>query len=145
MTENWTLIATLEIEGEPKAQPRPRAFSRDGHARVYDEATAEGWKSLIALAAQEARPAMPLDEPVRIDATFYFKRPKRLMRRTDPKGPVRHTAKPDRDNLDKAVLDALKTIGFLRDDSVVCAGSIEKFYHTKTGRPGAVIEIYTRR
>ena len=143
MTENWTLFATLKVEGQPKAQPRPRAFSRNGHARVFDEATAEGWKGLIALAAQEARPVTPLDEPVRIDTAFYFKRPKRLMRRTDPEGPVWHTAKPDRDNLDKAVLDTLKTIGFLRDDSIVCSGLIRKLYHSKTGRPGTVIRIFT--
>jgi len=40
------------VSGDPKAQPRIRAFAINGHARVYDPGTAEGWKSLIAVAAR---------------------------------------------------------------------------------------------
>ncbi len=42
---------TAQVIGEPKGQPRGRAVSIAGHARVYDPKTAEGWKSLIAAAA----------------------------------------------------------------------------------------------
>ena len=43
----------LSAPGIPKGQPRPRAFSRNGHARVFDPGTAEGWKSAVAVAAQD--------------------------------------------------------------------------------------------
>jgi len=47
---------TFFVPGEPKGQPRPRAFARKMGdkfvARVFDAATAEGWKGAIAAVAQ---------------------------------------------------------------------------------------------
>ncbi len=136
------------VAGIPKAQPRPRAFARkfsNGtvQARIYDAGTAEGWKGLIAYYARAELPPAPLDGPLRVDIDFLFDRPQRLMRKNDPEGLIWHTAKPDRDNLDKAVLDVLKTLGFFRDDAQVCAGEARKFYVAKGGKPGAMITITT--
>jgi len=39
-----TLIFSTFARGAPKGQPRPRAFSREGKASVYDPGTAEGLK-----------------------------------------------------------------------------------------------------
>ena len=132
------------VQGEPKAQPRPRAFARKMGsawvARVYDAATAEGWKSLIALAARPHRPRAPIVGPVRVDLCFYFARPKSHFRTGKLSGVLRddapkfHTQKPDRDNLEKAVLDALTQVGgFWKDDSQVCAGSVSKRYGIPCG------------
>ena len=132
---------TFTIYGEPKGQPRPKAFSRGGHARVYDPGTAEGWKSLIAHAVTPHIPAVPIEGPIRVDWTAYFPRPKRLMRRSDPEGAVMHTAKPDRDNVEKALLDALTQIGMWRDDAQVCDGRSRKFYAEKNGRPRMEVTI----
>ena len=127
--------------GLPKAQPRPRAFAMGGKARVYNPATAEGWKSAIAVAAQDHIPPVPLECPVVVSEIFLMPRPKRLMRKKDPDLRIPHTAKPDRDNLDKAVLDALTTLGFWRDDSQVWSGTVSKMYHAKSEVPGAHIVI----
>lgn len=132
---------TIRIDGEPKAMGRARAMSMHGKARVYNPTTAEGWKSLVAAAFGPHRPPTPHEGPLRIDIDFHFPRPKRLMRKKDPEGPVWHTAKPDRDNSDKAVLDTLKTIGMYRDDAQVCNGRIRKFYHAKDEIPHAVITV----
>jgi Holliday junction resolvase RusA-like endonuclease len=133
------------VVGEPKGQPRPRAFARKMGdkfvARVYDDGTAEKWKSDIAIAGRPHIPAAPIEGPVRLDVDFVFPRPKYLMRAKDPAGEIPHTAKPDRDNCEKALLDALKTLGFFRDDSQVCAGEVTKWYAAKNGRPGARIMI----
>lgn len=133
------------VSGIPKAQPRMRAFSRNfggKHvARVYDPGTAEGWKGAIALTARTHCPATPIDCALRLDIDFYFPRPKCLMRRKDPDGRIPHTAKPDRDNCDKAVLDCLKTLGFFRDDAQICAGEPRKWYAAKDGMPGALIRL----
>jgi Holliday junction resolvase RusA-like endonuclease len=134
------------VHGDPKAQPRPRAFARkfaNGAiaARMYDAGTAEGWKGLIALAARPHKPAAPIEGPIRVDVDFFFARPQRLLRRRDPEEPIPHDSKPDRDNLDKAVLDALTQLGFWRDDAQVCAGEVRKFYVSKTGSPHAKIRI----
>jgi Holliday junction resolvase RusA-like endonuclease len=133
------------VDGCPKAQPRPRAFARKFgdkyQARVYDSGSAEGWKGCIALAARAHKPAVPLDVPIRLDVDFYFPRPKCLMRKKDPEGVIRHVQKPDRDNLDKAVADTLTSIGFWRDDCLICEGEIRKFFVAKTGTPGARITV----
>lgn len=140
---NWKLHSVIEVSGDPKGQPRPRAFSRGGHARVFDSGTAEGWKAQIALAARDHLPAAPLACPVRVDVEFYFRRPLRLMKKSSPAGFIPHTGKPDRDNLDKAVLDCLTQIGFLQDDALVVEGTIKKHYTGINTGPGALIEIYT--
>ncbi len=144
MSEYVTIIE-FEVDGLPKAQPRPRAFAKMSGdravARVYDAGTAEGWKGLIAQAAREHRPPEPLQGPLRLDVDFFFPRPQSLMRKRDPKGEIPHTAKPDRDNLDKAVMDCLTTLGFWGDDAQVCDGEIRKRYVAKNGRPGARLRI----
>lgn len=140
---NWILHSVIEVTGDPKGQPRPRAFSRNGKARVFDSGTAEGWKAQIALAARDHLPAAPLACPVRVDVEFYFRRPKRLQKKNSPAGYIPHIAKPDRDNLDKGILDCLKQIGFIRDDCYVSDGTIRKRYTRIDSAPGALIEIYT--
>ena len=138
----WRLHSVIEVSGDPKGQPRPRAFSRGGKAAVYDPGTAEGWKSLIALAARDHLPPSPLACPVRVDVEFYFRRPLRLQKKSSPEGYIPHTAKPDRDNLDKALLDTLTQIGFFQDDALVVEGTITKRYTRIDSAPGAIIEIF---
>jgi Holliday junction resolvase RusA-like endonuclease len=136
---------SFRVFGEPKAQPRPRAFARKfGNtysARVYDAGTAEGWKGLIAQEVRPLLPAVPIDCPVRLDAVFLFDRPKRLLRKSDPAGRLLHTSKPDRDNLEKALLDCLTQVGVLADDCHVCAGEVRKYYVAKGERPGVIVRL----
>lgn len=141
---NWEPICAFDVQGEPKGQPRPRAFynKKTGRAAVYDAGQAEGWKGCIAMAAKPFLPEAPLDCPLRVTAVFFFPRPKRLLRKKDPEGPVLHTAKPDCDNALKAVLDSLTQLGMWRDDALVVSTITEKYYAAKTQRPGAVIQIF---
>lgn len=139
--------------GEPKAQPRPRAFARKfgatWQARVYDAGTAEGWKAQIALAAKPFVPPTPIEGPVSVSLTFYFPRPKSHFRtgkhagELRPDAPKYHTTKPDRDNCEKAVCDALTQIGMLKDDCQVCCGPVEKRYAPclEKSKPGCWVEI----
>lgn len=46
-----------------------------------------------------------------------------------------------RDNLEKAVLDAMTTDGWWRDDRQVVAGEVRKFYHARGEVPGAMIAM----
>lgn len=136
-------VYTFTVRGLPKAQGRPRAFLRPGsqHASVYNPKTAEEWKGLVVLAARPHRPEHPLPGPLRIDIDFLMPRPKSLMRKRDPEGELYHCGAPDRDNLDKAVLDGLKQDGWCVDDSQACDGRIRKLYHAKDGVAGARITI----
>lgn len=133
----------IRVDGKPKGQPRPRAFSRGGHAAVYDPGTAEGWKALIAQAARVVLPETPHEGPVSVVITYNMPRPKRLMRKKDVDRCLPHLSRPDIDNLNKAVIDALTQIGMWRDDCQVCAITACKQYHAKSGKPGAEIRINT--
>lgn len=144
---------TLIVQGDPRPQPRQRHRSFKMGARIVTQNyTSQAdpvntWKDLIALAAREKLPAMPLTGPLRVSAVYYFRRPKAHYRtgkysdqlRAD--APIYHTKKPDRDNLDKSFLDIMTQIGFWRDDCQVVDGRIEKYYASELQRPGAVFTI----
>ncbi len=137
-------VIHFRVHGDPKPQPRPRAFSRNGTARVYDPHTAEGWKSAIADAARPHCPPEPWRGPVEVRLAFTFKRPKKHFRqgkhadqlRDD--APTLHTKKPDADNLAKAVLDAMTMLGFWKDDSQVASLLVMKQYGYYQG---VVVEV----
>lgn len=134
------------VSGEPKPQPRPRAFARKlaggGYAaRVFDAGTAEAWKSLVAQAAKPWLPATPCQEALRLSLVFEFARPKAhfttrgVLRANAPCHPM---GKGDVDNLAKAVLDALTQIGLWRDDGQVVKLEVVKRY---AARSGALVEM----
>lgn len=137
---------TLIVLGDPKGQPRPKAFTLNGHASVYDPATAEGWKSAIAEAVKEAGVlGLGIDKPVRFSMVCHFRRPKSHYR-TGKKArffrsdiPRFHTAKPDFDNVAKAACDALTHLSVWKDDSLVVQAYVEKRY--SSGAPKTVITI----
>lgn len=132
------------VDGIPKPQPRPR-FTRRGN-RVYDAGTAKLWKIAIRQAARRHVPRRgAIDHAVRVDLLFYLPRPKAHFRTGKFRGDLRNkspkwvTVKPDRDNLDKAVLDALTRVGMWTDDSLVVDGRIIKRYAARS--PGVQIRI----
>lgn len=144
------IIAKAFVHGEPKAQPRSRAFSRNGKAGVYDPGTAEGWKGAIA-ASLKSHAGRAIPDALRVDLIFYFPRPKshfgtgRNAGKLKLTAPVWHTKKPDIDNLEKAVYDALSEksgIGLWKDDTQVVQSRPEKRF--ADDRPaGMQIDIYS--
>lgn len=142
------------VTGEPKGQPRPKAGKRGRFTQIYDPGTADSWKKLVMLAAMEtirrcegigdARPIFT--GALRVDITFWFPRPKSHYRANGelkPNAPTYHTAKPDRDNADKAVLDALgeESLQLWKDDAQVADGHITKLYAPPSQAAGARIHI----
>ena len=140
------------VQGIPKSQPRPRAFAmkfgNKYQARVYDSGTSEGWKSCIALAARPFIPKKPYDGPICLNLVFNMPRPKNHYGTGKNAGvlkkdsPLWFTKKPDKDNLEKAVMDTLTQVGMWVDDSQVCDGRCTKFY-AKENKTGVRIEIKT--
>ena len=128
--------------GIPKGQPRPRAFSRNGHARVFDPSTAEGWKAAVAIAGAEYKGRFATG-PLKVAIRFAFPRPKAHRHRDGSvraSAPTFHTATPDADNAAKAVLDALTILGVWGDDAQVAQLWVSKRYADESG-PGALITI----
>lgn len=149
------MIETISffVSGEPKGQPRPRAFARkmgNGKfcARVFDAGTAENWKGAIAVAAAQHKPAAPISGPVRLRINFFMPRPKGHFVSGKPEkglkfgAPYRHVGKPDADNLAKAVMDALTQCGwFWIDDAQVAVLTVVKSYNESANSIGAWMEI----
>jgi Holliday junction resolvase RusA-like endonuclease len=129
------------VAGTPKGQPRPRAFVRQGRARVYDPGTAEGWKGQVALAARGHLPSVPIAAPVLLHLRFHLPRPRGHFGQGGLRAsaPAHHVARPDVDNLAKAVLDALVGIGLLQDDRWVRLLLVTKQYANTT--PGCAVRL----
>lgn len=138
-------LLNVFITGNPKGQPRPRAFSLNGKARMYDPSTAEGWKALVANAVQTSIPERPYECPVEVKMIFHFERPKSHytskgeLTKAAKNEKFYHTSKPDFDNLEKAVSDCLKEIRFWKDDTQVIKWSGAKVW-TKEN-PGLLLII----
>ena len=136
---------TFFAPGIPKGQPRGRAVRRGKHTGIYDPGTADNWKSSVRHAALAAWDKVMFTGPVRVSWIAYFPRPKSHFytgKRADqlrPEAKAYHTSKPDRDNLDKAILDALTNAGIWKDDAQVCCGEVCKYYPSQN--TGCRIEI----
>jgi Holliday junction resolvase RusA-like endonuclease len=137
-------ILDLTIPGVPIAQPRVRATAVSGRPRMYTPAGngVHAYKAAIRLAVEAGYRGPLLAGPVRIDCQWVFARPQRLVwkRRAMPRLP--HDVKPDRDNLDKAVLDALRGC-LLTDDAIVTSGYLAKWYAAGDERPHTRICVYS--
>jgi Holliday junction resolvase RusA-like endonuclease len=86
-----------------------------------DNQRTHGYRNLVGHAALRARAAVGIHEvfagpgvPVRVSATFVFKRPK-----SAPASRTRPTVPPDADKLCRAILDSLKGVLFNDDAQVV--------------------------
>lgn len=149
---------TLEVAGTPHGRPRPNARAVKGKngkyfAQVYQPKgarrgsksekawlKANAWFAAVKAASFGKMPAKPWEGPIRLEIDVFFERPGWLTKKSSPPDAVLHTAKPDRDNLDKAIMDALVQAGLFLDDSQVCAGAVNKFYAAKGCGPGVRIE-----
>ena len=130
--------------GVPKAQPRAKAFSRGGRAGVYDPGTANDWKTVVRNACLKVWDQKMVDEPVSVTMHFRLPRPQSHFRSN---GLLKENAdkwvtkKPDLDNLEKAVLDALTDIGLWRDDSLVVHVLKSKTYANGSESQGCSVLI----
>ncbi len=118
---------TLTIEGVPVPKGRP-VF---GKGRVYTPARTRAFETgaaWLALAAMRPRP--PLRGPVRVELLFELPIPKSwpAKRRDEARrGLILPDVRPDIDNLQKAILDALRNIVFLDDAQIVDLSSRKRF------------------
>ena len=134
------------VLGEPKAQPRAKAARIGGFVRMYTPASAKDWKASIRreafLALEKQEDRSQLCGPLSVRLVFHFPRPKAHFNSKGiikPGAPHWHVTKPDRDNCEKAVLDALGDLGLFKNDSQVCAGEVVKVY--ADARAGCSITI----
>lgn len=138
------------VRGEPKGQPRPRAFARKMGAihvaRFYDSDVADAWKRAVYLGVIEAANKagwQVTTGPVSVTLRFAMPRPKSHFgaKGLKPSAPQAHVGKPDADNLAKLILDqATRTERIWRDDSQVVEMHVVKGWAFEQ-ESGCVVEI----
>lgn len=131
----------FQILGPPKHQQRHRHVTTGKFTRTYDPSAKD--KTNFLLQAKQYAPKSPIVGAVKLRVWFCMPRPKSHYRTGKFAGilkdsaPIRHTKKPDIDNLLKLVMDSLNKV-FWKDDSQVCNVIAQKLYDEK---PRVVIEI----
>jgi Holliday junction resolvase RusA-like endonuclease len=126
----------------PVAQPRQRHAVHGGHVRNYIPKDNPVWafKAAAQVAVANAYQGAPLDHPLRVDLVFVMPRPKSMVwkRRPMPREPF--GKKPDRDNLEKSLYDALNGL-LWRDDSLICDGRVQKVYAAGDEQPHVEVVV----
>jgi Holliday junction resolvase RusA-like endonuclease len=118
------------VDGTPKGKKRHRVDFVSG--RVHEDAEGAKDEKLIAdLARLAFGPGDPVTFPVRVTITAVFALPpswpKRYHIALENGELIPHDQKPDKDNVDKLVLDALNEVVW-RDDGQVSVGGTLKRY-----------------
>jgi len=139
----WTFVVPIAPRGAARNHPVVIA----GHASTYPDAQTVAWQQQIAFAAASVLPTTRLVGPIGVSGLALLPRPKRMLQRSKKTGQLLHAAeslmwapvKPDRDNIDKGVLDGLKP--FWQDDAQVVNGGIAKCYCEVTGRPRVIVRV----
>ena len=118
---------SFSVPGEPAGKGRPR-FTRTGHP--YTPGKTESYESLVRLAYGECGMVFPKGVPVRVRITACFSIPKSAPKKKRAMmiaGDIVPTKKPDFDNIQKIICDALNGVAY-HDDSQIVKADIEKVY-----------------
>lgn len=124
-------MISLEFFGVPIAQKRPRFARRGSYVGCYDEQAK--LKEGIRWQLRSQYKADPLPVPIALDLVFFMPIPKSsssLKKRQMANGVISHVKKPDLDNLQKFILDALNGELF-KDDSQIVEIRAKKIYADK--------------
>lgn len=130
------------VYGEPRGKGRPRFSTRGGFVKTYTDKETASYENLIKLTYLEACDSLPqtIHSEAELKIMCYFPVPKSVSKKAKENmllGVVRHTKKPDLDNIIKAVLDGLNKVAF-DDDKQVVRLIAEKSY---SEQPRIEIEI----
>lgn len=133
---------STDIPGDPVGKGRPRA-SIVGHARFRmrtPEKTAK-WEAYAAAWMAQKWSGDALRCPVTVSIKAVFARPKSKMWKTKPTPRLPHTARPDADNVAKAVCDSLEKAGILHNDSQACRLTISKWVASGHEQPHVSVTV----
>lgn len=127
------MIQKITISGQPGHKGRPR-FTRSGH--VYTPAMTKAWENRVRASAVTIQ--MISEGAISVVIVARFQTLKSDIRKRDPR-PVRwKTTKPDSDNIEKGVLDALNGIAW-SDDALICAPLMLKQFAAQGEDPHTIV------
>lgn len=126
-----TMAFNITVPGKPMGKQRPRAAMRGRHAGVYTPKETIIYNNLVVAMFKHTYPnAKPLEGEVRGFIKAFYPIPlstskKRKQAMLD--GVIRPQVKPDLDNIEKIIYDALNGIAYT-DDSHITQMAISKHY-----------------
>jgi len=126
-----TFIVHFRVDINPVAKGRPRYAKRGNFVstytptktRVYEEIIKD--HAVLAMGSSE-----PLESPVKVNLEFGMPIPKSTPKKLLEgylNGSVKHTKKPDVDNLVKAILDAMNEVVYLDDNQITRLTMCKKY------------------
>ena len=130
------------VPDTPVAKGRPR-FTRGGIA--YTPPKTANFEALVKWEyhRQTGGYRFPDDAQLGMRVEAYFDIPKsktKKVQRGMESGEIKHTSKPDADNLLKAVADGLNHVAY-RDDSAICHVEVDKRYGRTSGTRITIWEL----
>lgn len=108
-------------------QDKGLAVSKSGKPYMYDRDEAEEVKAKLIAYLAKYRPPEPLKGPVELVVRWFY--PEEDSHRS---GDFK-TTKPDLDNMNKLLGDALQELGFVKDDAHIAHLDITKMYSDLPG------------
>lgn len=137
------MTTSFFVAGDPIAQPRPKATvnSRTGRARVYNPlGNSRTFRNLVTIAAKMAHKRPRYRGPLQVDLVFVLPRPAAKVWKRKQMVRLWHVAKPDSDNLQKLVFDAMNGI-LWKDDSQICSQSVLKVISNGDEETGVYVTV----
>ena len=132
-------MITFEVPGVPIAKARPKFARRGKFVSTYNPQESEEGMWLVK--AMAAMPKEPIIGPIALTCVFFFPIPQSWSKKKQKAAAdwsLRHTKKPDLDNLVKFVKDCLNGVAWL-DDAQVFRLLTEKHYTKHAPRTEVII------
>lgn len=143
------------IPGEPEPAARPRSFARcPGNVAacagktcrpfltVYTKKADKDFRARAVETLKSVKPAPGFITAVGVSVLFVLPRPTTEHRKTAPVPRRWHVARPDADNLLKALLDAAVEAGWLSNDTIVSRTVVEKVAAAQGEEPCTKFAVY---
>lgn len=118
------------VPGKPFAKQRPRASKRGRFTTIYTPKQTIDYENLVKYSYYEQNGNRILDGALEVEIVGTFPVPQSASRKQAQQmldGNIKHTKKPDCDNMAKIVLDALNNVAY-HDDSQIIDLRIKKQY-----------------
>lgn len=132
------------IDAEPIPQPRPHEGVIKNTGRIFryvpKEHPVHQYRDRIRKAATEAHAGPPLVGPISIDIVAVFPRTKAMIWKNKPMPREWKSTKPDVDNLEKSIWDALKGVWW-KDDAQIADSRCRKLYGGGHETPHVIVRV----
>lgn len=120
----------LTIDGVPVAKGRPRL----GRYGTYTPKKTQEYEEYVKMCWVAKYGAIqPAEQPLEVNIVFYMPIPKGYSKKQKAEilsGRLKHTKKPDIDNLIKSVLDALNGLAYADDSQIIKVTAVKRYAET---------------